>query len=1091
MRYLRRAIRIILLIVVLIVLAVIIVSRTSFFNQFLRNKVVAYVDENYRGSLKIARIKGSVWGSLRLEQVALLYEGKTIASIPQLSLEYSLLPLFWRTVHLRVALDSPQINVKRQPNGKWNLLEALSEKVPTPPTSGKRSMTIDVDSVEIKDGAIEIVPGNNQTTYQVTKLELDTSVTLPSSGMAVKLHRMTANVAVPKMPLLYTAVSLDYDAITSPATVHLTDLDLRTQRSTISMTGDARLAQIPVVNLKMLLRRLAAEDVIQIYPASQLKADIAGWVTLQGPENALHSVVALNAGGAQLNGTADADVTRKAPNYSVKFTLSNGNVQNIIRTNSAAGILDATINAKGSGSNIATTVADVHLHGRNLKVKQYELGTLDLAATAANQNAHVLLTLAAPAGNLTLHGNSALNSNPTYHVDLTAKHLDISKTGVAGKVQRTDLNLTANADGRGLTPATADTQIKVRINRSEIGQIILNQSRLDARVANNRVDVAQLHLAAAGATIDAKGSAGLAANAPCNLSYVVRSPQVNQVLSLASMKGSGAVDVDGIVNGTRSDLRTRGTIKMTRLQTGGYSVRDGTSRYNLGLNGKGAPYGTFDGTFNGVRAGMELRTIQVALQAPAGLPHKVAVRLNVTDNSGRNDLLATHLTYQPQLIAGQLTQLTLELPTGNWHLSAPADYRQSSRAVTISKLQLVNGVRQLLLDGTIAHEGPQDFNLILNRFDLAALEPLSHRLHDLRGSLSTKLRIAGTASAPTINFAADATGVAMGKQPVGNLTSTMNYAGERAQFASELRQDAEHYLNASGSLPMNVSWDRGVKAKIGNVLDLTVNSPGLSLAQIGSFFPDDVRDFHGAAAINLRIQGTLNQPQAAGTVRITGVGGKIIPLGITVSDAQVIVDATPSAIRIETIEAHSGHGVISGNGDIEIAQYAPGPLNINLTFDQWPAINTQQYAATIGGHLVTDGTLSHPRVHGQLEVLNGTIQPDIAFLSATSNLSPDETIEVIQPGQRVPQPLNQVGPNGKTSGPPAAAPQSSTFNNLAMKVAVIIHRNTWIRHPDAAVELEGNLDVEKNPGGPLRVIGEVRTVRGWINYYNRQFILKT
>jgi autotransporter translocation and assembly factor TamB len=167
-------------------------------------------------------------------------------------------------------------------------------------------------------------------------------------------------------------------------------------------------------------------------------------------------------------------------------------------------------------------------------------------------------------------------------------------------------------------------------------------------------------------------------------------------------------------------------------------------------------------------------------------------------------------------------------------------------------------------------------------------------------------------------------------------------------------------------------------------------------------------------------------------------------------------------------------------------------LGVNLTVNQWPAIDTQQYAATIGGHLAADGTLSHPRLHGQLEVLNAIIQPDIAFLSATSNLSPDETIEVIEPGARIPQPVNNTaGPTGRRFAPAAAPPQPSTFNNLAMQVAVIIHRDTWIRHPDAAAELEGNLDVDKDPGGPVRIAGEVRTVRGWMNYYNRQFTLKT
>jgi translocation and assembly module TamB len=56
---------------------------------------------------------------------------------------------------------------------------------------------------------------------------------------------------------------------------------------------------------------------------------------------------------------------------------------------------------------------------------------------------------------------------------------------------------------------------------------------------------------------------------------------------------------------------------------------------------------------------------------------------------------------------------------------------------------------------------------------------------------------------------------------------------------------------------------------------------------------------------------------------------------------------------------------------------------------------------------------------------------------------------------------------------------------------VIIHRNTSIIHPDAFAELEGNLDVDKDPGGPVRVAGEIRTMRGWVNYYNRQFSVKT
>src|SRR5438876_9808822 len=64
MRYLWRALSIILLIVVLCIFALVVLTRTPLVNRILRDKVIAFVATNYRGALKIAQIEGSVWGSL-------------------------------------------------------------------------------------------------------------------------------------------------------------------------------------------------------------------------------------------------------------------------------------------------------------------------------------------------------------------------------------------------------------------------------------------------------------------------------------------------------------------------------------------------------------------------------------------------------------------------------------------------------------------------------------------------------------------------------------------------------------------------------------------------------------------------------------------------------------------------------------------------------------------------------------------------------------------------------------------------------------------------------------------------------------------
>jgi autotransporter translocation and assembly factor TamB len=61
--------------------------------------------------------------------------------------------------------------------------------------------------------------------------------------------------------------------------------------------------------------------------------------------------------------------------------------------------------------------------------------------------------------------------------------------------------------------------------------------------------------------------------------------------------------------------------------------------------------------------------------------------------------------------------------------------------------------------------------------------------------------------------------------------------------------------------------------------------------------------------------------------------------------------------------------------------------------------------------------------------------------------------------------------------------------SLALDVAVTIDRNAWIRRADANIELGGALRVDKAPGGPARVSGTIRLVRGWYAFQGRRFNL--
>jgi translocation and assembly module TamB len=252
--------------------------------------------------------------------------------------------------------------------------------------------------------------------------------------------------------------------------------------------------------------------------------------------------------------------------------------------------------------------------------------------------------------------------------------------------------------------------------------------------------------------------------------------------------------------------------------------------------------------------------------------------------------------------------------------------------------------------------------------------------------------------------------------------------------------------------------------------------------------PRTIKDVTGQIGFDLAISGPPLHPAVNGSIAVQNLSGQIIPIGLKINDSYAQMRMTPELFTLDHLAINSGSGSIAGRGTVALTNYSPGAVNLNLTIQKFPAIHTERYQATIGGELHLSGMPTAPNVTGRVEVLNATIRPDLGFLTATK-YSPDNTIVVIRPGEM----KHQSSPAASTiqSGrkPAASAPVPSLFDELAVDVAIVVHRDSWIRHPDASVELTGNLQAIKRRRGPLTLVGEIDTVRGWITFNGHTFTL--
>jgi translocation and assembly module TamB len=426
----------------------------------------------------------------------------------------------------------------------------------------------------------------------------------------------------------------------------------------------------------------------------------------------------------------------------------------------------------------------------------------------------------------------------------------------------------------------------------------------------------------------------------------------------------------------------------------------------------------------------------------------------------------------------RLTEFSVESPDGTWQLSQPAQLMRDRDSIAVEQLRMVNRDRQLLLDGRLALSGQQDLRADIDRFPLATLQPLLPQQPQLRGMLSVQARIVGTAAAPHIDSTVNLTDLQVAGQDYAGLRAAVGYQENRATLNLTFQQDTTHALNATGTVPLAVSWAKGWNTQMLGDMDLRVRSSGLSLAFLNAFTGKAVQGVAGEFSVDVVLQGPVAHPRPRGTFQLREGQALVNPLGVQMSAITVAGQVDPEQVRIAQLSAKAGDGHLSGNSTIALRDYQPQHLTLSLSADRWPAIQTSQYQVEIGGELRGEGPPTAPKITGQLTVPQATLRPTLELLETTP-APRDKTIVI----------LHTQGP-AKPKEEQLDLPQGTVFDNLALDLSVALPRNTWVKHHNADIELAGEVHVTKQAGDDtLVLVGMIETIRGWVGFQGRRFTL--
>lgn len=1069
----------------LAVIGVAIYTRTDGFNRWLREQAIALANQSIQGTLSVERLTGSFWRRLTLYNVTLRHEETEIANIPRLEVGFSLIPLIWGQLKISsIEATEPRLNLAQNAAGEWNLVQALAPREPEP--EKKSGFVVLVRSFQLRDAGVALRMASSDKVYRLQNLSLQGSAGVRPSGISLDADLMTVLLAS-GMPDLRLKGALAYEQPpAAPATVNVKDLWAVSRDSQVKLDGRIATGEKMNVKAAVSMAKLAPVDIAFLVPAWPLKPIIAGNVNVDGPLDSLNGNLEFTGAGGKIAAKFKADLAEQNPRYSATAVVSGFDLQQWLGRKDFAGIAQANVEASGQGFALRDIQAKLALEVRGAQVQQLLLGGVSVQSELKNGTAAVNGRLAGQMGGAEWTGKVGLTEKrPPYELNLTVKDFDLRKVSANGAAA-SKLNLQARVNGAGFTPADMNTRADVSIAPSSVGAVAIKDGTINIALRNNRVQIARAVVNANDANLNVNGELGLDPKSPGKIDYRARAADVAPWLALVNQKGSGGLELTGQAQGSLADLRTTGTARLSGLQMGSNKVQSGSVAFALQTSQQEwFPRGVVTAQLTDVAAGIGLKRLNATAKLSYQESPSIQLDLNAQDLAERKHAISGAVELKSEGLTARLNQISLASPDGTWNLTRPATLTRRGEAFTIDRFSLKSGDREVALSGRFDFAGKQDLTFTIDRLPLGLVAGFLAQQQKISGLIAAQARLTGSAAAPEITGSVKLSDATIAGQSYAGATAEVGYQNRRASVRLALHQDATHSLNANGTLPVNLSWNDGFRADVSDGLDFRAQSAGLSIAFLNAFTGKSAENIAGELSLDATARGALKEPQLRGSFQLRDGRVKVMPLNVDINAITMTGGLDSRSIQVRELTAKAKDGEIHGSGSLALRDFDANGFKLALKADRWPAIDTQRYQVKVAGDINAQGTLAAPKLSGKVDVIEGSLRPDLNFLEQNKAVpkADDTIVFVSQKG------ASQVPPSQKKKEEAAASKDEGLFKNLTLDFALRAQRNLWIRHPDLVAELSSDLHATKAPNRDIDLTGRVDVVRGSLAFQGRRFQL--
>ncbi len=696
--------------------------------------------------------------------------------------------------------------------------------------------------------------------------------------------------------------------------------------------------------------------------------------------------------------TADVTIAGSDISYAVTGGVRNVNLQRIGQVFDVAALdapayesdITARIDARGRGIDVASAVADVSLHVTDSSLGGARVPDLRLEASA---------------------NRGAVEARLNGRVDDLRPEVFAGRDDVAGRVSGTIDASVSLPDVTGtIDPALVTGQVALALDPSDVGGVRLDELRADVTADAGQVEVRQLQLTSAAATLEASGPFALVDAGNSRLTYALDVRDAGTLAALAGVSGvAGTAQVEGVLSGWLQDLSTTGTLAVADAV---YSETASVER--------------LDGTFTAAVPALDVARASAAvdldatrLDAGGTLVDTAAVEARYADSQADfeadvtlNELAAGAGGVLALEEARQVVTLRRLEATGDglaWALAPGASPQVTHEAgrVAIDDLRLASGTQRLDVQGAVrlpsdaAPFAGEGLEVQVTAVDLA---PIGARLmpeRELAGTLDATIGMNGALHDGVANVDVQVRQGAVQGFTFDALEATAQYADGVAAVKTTLQQSAASALTAEGRVPVLAAIGSAPEGHpVDERLDLTVVSNGIDLAVVEGV-TDYVADVQGRLLVDATVTGTLAQPDVDGMVTIRDGAFRVPLVDARYTGLQAEVHVGQDQVRVDTLRLlDTRENPFEVSGTLGLVDTTLGDVDLRASASEFRLIDNDLGDVRLTADVTVAGTPSAPIVRGELSLPSSRIDVDrllAALAGAESDVERNDVDLVFEP----------------------------------------------------------------------------------------------